>query len=155
VIPTKIGASGAKGDGVFATGPIPASTRVATFRGKVCWIWDIPEELWPHAFQVDYDRYTLGRKNSVGWLINHSCEPNCVITGMSLVAARRVLKGEELTFDYSTDVDWPGYKMECSCESPQCRGVVRAYRFLPKEVKVRYGRHVAPFILKKYGPPKA
>jgi len=150
MLPFRIGDSGPRGEGAFATRLIPASTRVATFRGAPRWIWDIPEVLWPHTFQVDYDRYVLTRRNSVGWLINHSCDPNCVISGRSIFAERDIRRGEELTFDYSTDVDWPGYSMVCRCGSLNCRGVIRAYRFLPKGLKLRYGMHVAPFISRKY-----
>jgi uncharacterized protein len=155
VIPFKVGDSGTRGKGAFATRSIPASTVVATFRGKPKWIWEIPKDIWPYAFQVDYDRYTVSRRNSVGWLINHSCDPNCLITGRSVVTSRKIQKGDELTFDYSTDVDWPGYNMECHCGSLRCRGFIRAYRFLSKDLKAKYGRHVAPFILNKYRPPKA
>ena len=151
MIPTRIGDCGPRGEGVFATRGIPASTKVATFRGTPRWIWDIPEYLWPHTFQVGYDRYVLPRRNSVGWLINHSCNPNCIISGMSIVTKRKIRRGEELTFDYSSDVDWPGFRMACRCGSPNCRGVIRAYRFLPKKLKLRYGRHVAPFISRRYG----
>ncbi len=147
----RIGDCGPRGKGVFATKSIPASTKVATFRGRTKRIWDIPKGLWPHTFQVDYDRYRLPRRNSVGWMINHSCDPNCVVSGYSIAAARDIRRGEELTFDYSTDVDWPGFAMVCECRSANCRGVVKAYRFLPRSLKARYGRHVAPYISRKYG----
>ena len=146
----RIGDSGPKGKGAFAARPIPASTKVATYTGRTRWIWDIPQDLWPHTFQVDYDRYRVPRKNSPGWYINHSCDPNCIVSGVSIAAQRAVRRGEELTFDYSTDVDWRGFAMACRCGSPHCRGTVRAYRFLPKEVKMRYGEHVAPYISRKY-----
>jgi hypothetical protein len=147
---TRIGNAASKGKGIFATRPIAASTRVATVRGRPRWIWDIPKHLWPHTFQVDYDRYMLPRRNSIGWMINHSCDPNCVLFGMSIVTKRKIQKGEELTFDYSSNVDWPGFRMGCRCGSAGCRKVIRAYRFLPKELKLRYGRHVASFILREY-----
>ena len=124
---------------------------VASFLGTPRWIWDIPEQEWPYTFQVGYDRYVLPRRNSMGRYINHSCEPNCVVSGRSIIAERGISAGEELTFDYSSDVDWPGFRMDCACGSSKCRNVVRAYRFLPKKVKLRYGRSVADFILRKYG----
>jgi hypothetical protein len=147
---TSVGNAGPKGKGVFAIGRIPCSTTIVTFRGASRWIWDIPEETWPYAIQVDYDRYVVPRRKGVGWYINHSCEPNCVMSGLSIVTARAIEKGEELTFDYSTDVDWAGFRMTCRCGSERCRGTIRAYRFLPGMLKQRYGRSVAPFIRKKY-----
>lgn len=148
--PTFIGDAGPKGKGVFAAAPVKRSTVIASFRGRPRWIWDIPEKDWPHTIQVDYDRYVLPRREGVVWHINHSCSPNCVISGNSFVAERDIEEGEELTFDYSTDVDWAGFSMKCRCGSPGCRKVVRAYRFLPAKLKRRYGRHAAPFILREY-----
>ena len=141
---------------MFARASIRPNVKVAAFSGLARWIWDIPDQYWPHAFQVDYDRYVLPKKNGRAWYINHSCEPNCVVSGRSLVTERRIEPGEELTFDYSTDVDWAGFRMPCRCGSPTCRKVIRAYRYLPKKLKLRYGRHVAGFILREYrpAPPK-
>ncbi len=145
-----MGDAGPKGRGVFAAGRIARSTAIATFRGAPKWVWDIPKELWPYAIQVDYDRYVVPRRNSVGWYINHSCDPNCVMSGLSIIAGRDVKSGEELTFDYSTDVDWAGFMMACSCGSYRCRRKIRAYRFLPDELRQRYGSSVAPFIRRRY-----
>ena len=53
--------------------------------------------------------------------INHSCTPNCytIVKGETIwiVAARTIRKGEELTYDYSTD--GPGH-IQCRC-SPGCK----------------------------------
>ena len=142
--------AGPKGKGVFAAAAIPSGAVVATFRGRGRLVWDIPREDWAYAFQVDYDTYVVPRQGSAGWYINHSCEPNCLVSGRSILTARSVRRGEELTFDYSTDVDWPGFAMPCSCGAPGCRGVVKAYRFLPESVKARYDGHVAPYISREY-----
>lgn len=123
---------------------------VAVFSGRPRWIWDIPKEVWPYTIQVDYDRYVVPRKNTVGWFINHSCEPNCVISGRSIRTCRDIKAGEELTFDYSTDVDWKGFRMKCACDTSGCRGVIRAYRYLPLALKLGYGPQVAPFIAREY-----
>lgn len=150
-VSVRVGRAGPKGRGLFATSSIPPGVRVATFLGAPKWIWDIPEQYWPYTFQVDYDRYVLPRESNRARFINHSCEPNCVVSGRSIVTMRKVPRGEELTFDYSSDVDWPGFRMACKCGSSECRKVIRAYRFLPKRLKLRYGRSVARFILDEYG----
>jgi uncharacterized protein len=147
-----IGDAGPRGRGVFAAGAIGRSTVIGSFRGKPRWIWDIPSDVWPYTIQVDFDRYVVPRRKGAVWYLNHSCDPNCEITGRTIVARRDIRKGEELAFDYSCDVDWPGFAMPCSCGSPRCRKVIRAYRFLPDNLKARYGRHVAPFILREYLP---
>lgn len=159
----RIGEAGPKGKGVFAASPVKRLSLVGSFRGRPRWIWDIPHEVWPHTVQVGYDRYVVPRRRGAIWYINHSCDPNCMIDGDRIVAARDVAEGEELTFDYSTDVDWAGFRMDCSCGSAKCRKVVRAYRFLPAKLKLRYGSHVARFISREYlqekaprpGPPRA
>lgn len=147
-----ISGAGPKGKGVFAAAPIPPGSTVATFYGRGKLVWDIPQEDWPYAFQVDYDRYVVPERQGAGWYINHSCEPNCFISGRSVVTARAIRRGEELTFDYSTDVDWPGFNMPCSCGASRCRRAVRAYRYLPEGEKAKYRGSVAPYISRKYRP---
>lgn len=36
-----------------------------------------------------------------GMYVNHSFEPNTVVTSMGLMAIKKILKGEEITFDYT------------------------------------------------------
>jgi hypothetical protein len=99
---------------------------------------------------VDYDRYIVPPRGSPGWFLNHSCDPNCVLSGRSEVRSRRrIAGGEELTIDYSTNVGWDGFEMSCRCGSANCRGVIRSYAFLPEELKKRYGRNVSPFLLEE------
>lgn len=146
----KIGPAGEKGLGVFATSRIEPGELVWDYQGEERWISEVPEELWQYLFQVGYDRYVVPEKGSVGWYINHSCEPNCLIMGRTrIVAARRIEPGEEVTFDYSTNVGWDGFAMECRCGKSRCRKVVRSYRFLPEELKARYGACVSAFLLEK------
>jgi hypothetical protein len=68
-----------------------------------------------------------------------------------LVAIRAISKGEELTFDYSTNVGWDGFQMVCACGAPDCRGVITSYGKLDDRWKVRYEGLVSPFLLK---PPR-
>jgi SET domain-containing protein len=141
-----------RGLGVFAKTNLAAGTRVVALVGKSRWIWKIPRWYWEHCFQVDYDRYVMPRPGSAGWSINHSCDPNCWISGeRSIVTMRDVKKGEELTFDYSTNVGWNDYSMACECGKRRCRRVIRSYANLDGELKRRYGKQVSPFLL---GPPK-
>jgi hypothetical protein len=146
----RIGDAGPKGRGVFAARRIEAGELVWDYSGDEKWIQDIPSELWQYCFQVDYDKYVVPRREGPGWFMNHSCEPNCVIMGRTrIVALRRIEQGEEVTFDYSTNVGWDGFSMECSCGSlNSCRKVVRSYRFLPEELKGRYGACVSEFLLR-------
>ena len=150
----RIDAAGPKGRGVFAARRIEVGELVWDYAGEERWISDIPKRLWRYCFQVDYDRYVVPENGSAGWFMNHSCEPNCVIMGSTrVVALRRIEAGEEVTFDYSTNVGWAGFAMRCKCGSKACRKIVRSYAFLPAELKGHYGACVSAFLL---GPrPKA
>jgi len=43
----------------------------------------------------------------------------------TIVAARAVGAGEEVTIDYATTEEDPGWELRCRCGSRGCRGVVR------------------------------
>ena len=145
----KIRRTEGRGLGVVATTAIPARTTVIGFYGRPRWIWDIPRWCWDHCFQVDYDKYFVPKVGSFGWYINHSCNPNCSVHGeRELVASRRIRKGEELTFDYSTNVGWDGYAMECLCGARNCRGVILSYAHLGEELKRKYGSNVSPYLMR-------
>lgn len=136
--------------GVFAAIDIPRGGLVIRYAGRPRWAWDLTQEQLDHALQVDYDLYAVPRRGSAGWYANHSCEPNCVIRGeRSVVARRDVQRGEELTFDYSTNVGWEGYRMDCHCGAKGCRGVVTDYKSLGEETKRSYGKDVSPFLLRR------
>jgi uncharacterized protein len=139
-----------RGKGVFTKVPVGKGTLMVRYGGRARWIWDIPKEKWDHCLQVDYDRYLVPRRGSAGWYLNHSCDPNCYVVGKGeVVAARDIEEGEELTFDYSTNVGWEPYAMECRCGAPRCRGVVRSYANLPPALRRRYGKNVSEFLLRK------
>ena len=149
----RVGGAGAKGRGVFAARRIELGDLVWDYAGEERWIKEIPKRLWRYCFQVDYDRYVVPEKGSAGWFMNHSCEPNCVIMGRTrIVALRRIEAGEEVTFDYSTNVGWDGFSMRCKCGTKGCRKVVRSYAFLPDELKGHYGACVSAFLLRQTAP---
>jgi len=145
-----IAKAGSKGKGVFAQEDIPRGRVVIKFDGDENWIWNIPRIDWEYALQVDFDRYVLPRRESPGWFLNHSCNPNCILASECQVKSwRRISKGEELTIDYSTNVGWDEFEMICVCGSEGCRKLVRSYKYLPGHLKEKYGRHVSPYLLRK------
>jgi uncharacterized protein len=146
----KIADAGPKGKGVFAARRIELGELVWDYAGDERWIKDIAEELWQYCFQVDYDKYVVPDKGSAGWFMNHSCEPNCVILGRTrVIALRRIEEGEEVTFDYSTNVGWDGFSMECKCGKASCRKIVKSYAHLSDEQKGHYGACVSSFLLER------
>ena len=60
--------------------------------------------------------------------INHSCNPNCEVTGTGLKvwvhAIKNIKKGEEFSYDYgfSFDEDYKNYP--CRCRSSNCCGYI-------------------------------
>jgi hypothetical protein len=71
---------------------------------------------------------------------NHSCRPNCLIDSarLSLVAARDVAAGEELTTFYPA-TEWDMARpFRCLCGAPDGVGVVSGAQGLPTETLRRY-----------------
>jgi uncharacterized protein len=144
----RIARAGEKGFGVFTTKKLLEKVVVVKYKGRSKWVWEIPSEDWPHCFQVDYDRYVLPEKDTPGWYLNHSCEPNCAISGRrNIITMKSVMPGEELTIDYSTNVGWDGFAMECRCGKRKCRGLITSYSSLAPDLKEKYGRYVSAFLL--------
>lgn len=67
---------------------------------------------------------------TIGRIMNHSCEPNCIALSMpirdqgrpryvALFASRDIRAGEELTFDYQCAVPLE----PCNCGAPSCHGM--------------------------------
>jgi hypothetical protein len=91
------------------------------------------------ALQTSIDKYIYLDKPSC--FFNHSCEPN---TGLNpdlfLIALRRIEKGEELNYDYSTTMLERDWNMKCTCGKPNCRKVIMDFDRLPEEVQNYYLR---------------
>ena len=116
------------GWGVFATAPINKNKRIIDYDG---------EKITHKQSAVREDRYLRRghiwrfkinnfwvRDAAVGGntarFINHSCKPNCYVQIVGhtiwIRAARNIKRGEELSYDYSTDGD---KTMPCRCK-PGC-----------------------------------
>jgi len=97
--------------------------------------------------------------------INHSCNPNAGIRNKNeLVAIRRICRGEEITYDYSTTMwenpvrikeIWPGglWTMPCRCRAEACRKIIGQFYDLPGSIQRKYLRlkAVPDFIVRKLG----
>lgn len=86
--------------------------------------------------------------------INHSCEPNCGLSGTKTFRALKNIKaGEELTFDYSTseiDTNWV-LDYECKCGSKTCRKTIRSIQSLSKKKINEYLPHIPTHYMKYIG----
>jgi SET domain-containing protein len=129
------------GRGVFAADRIRKGTTIIEYKGQRA-SWDDAMErpdsdpddpTHTFLFELDDGRVIDARVrgNAARW-INHSCDPNCTTfedeDGRVFIAARRkILPGEELTYDYRLSVDGKLSKKErkqyaCRCGTRKCRG---------------------------------
>jgi SET domain-containing protein len=121
--------SAISGWGVYAAQTIEEDARIVEYKGQLVsqaegwrreqrylprqriWIFNISER-WARDAAVG---------GNVARYINHACRPNCYtdVVGRTVwvLAARRIRKGEELTYDYNTE----GVAgIACLCR-PRCR----------------------------------
>jgi hypothetical protein len=134
----------AKGRGVFATEPIAKNRRILEFQGRLLPNDDLTDDML--AMQVGPDLWLASDGSLLDDCVNHSCAPNAgFLHGEpTLFALRDIAAGEEITWDYSTSIDWPGWTLECRCGSETCRGVVRSW----SELEVADRQRLRPIALR-------
>jgi hypothetical protein len=96
------------------------------------------------TIQISTDRH-INNLDILTYL-NHSCNPNTVIDtkNLSVIAARAISAGEELTFFYPS-TEWEmAQPFFCCCKAPGCLGLVAGAKFLSIDVLQRY--HINPHI---------
>jgi SET domain-containing protein len=117
------------GWGVFASERINKNKRIIDYAGeKISHQESLKRErryirkglIWCFQINRRWVRDAAVRGN-IARFINHSCHPNCYVHIVGdtiwIRAARRIRKGEELTYDYMTDGD--GH-IPCRC-TPKCQ----------------------------------
>ncbi len=121
--------------GLYATKDIKKGTRVIEYKGKI--ITRIEAEKNPkydndkaiYLFNIN-KRYDLdGDFNfNTARLINHSCDPNCEVTGSGLkvwvYAIKNIKKGDEFSYDYGFGFDEDFKNYPCRCKSKNCCGYI-------------------------------
>ena len=146
--------AGDKGWGSFAMEPIAAGETVAAFGG-----WVVPRAVLStmshdrqgRSIQIDDDLYLVSSDTpEPGDMLNHSCEPNCGLTGSVLVVAMREIEpGEELCFDYAmcdaSDYD----EFACLCGQPTCRGVVTGADWRDPVIQAKYLGFFSPYLVQR------
>lgn len=65
--------------------------------------------------------------------INHSCEPNAGVRGLTVMAIKDIREGEEITIDYSTIEGDPRWEMKCLCGKSKCRGTISSIESLTSD----------------------
>ncbi|MDP9465192.1 MAG: SET domain-containing protein [Actinomycetota bacterium] len=143
-----------KGYGSIATEQIRAGEVVAAFGGR-CVTRDefdlLPVHQQVRSVQIDEDLYMAGAPEpEPADFINHSCDPNCALSGnVVLVALRDIAIGEELGYDYAT-TDGSDYdEFECLCGTVLCRGKVSGHDWMLPELQLRYRGSFTPYLAKR------
>lgn len=131
--------SATHGMGVFTRARIEAGERILACGGKRVKAADVPPDA--RAIQVDVDEYLVEIPGEPVFddYFNHSCEPNVgFVDGTPTAYALRAIEpGEELTFDYSTAMNEPGWELPCRCGTKSCRGVIRSHCDLAEADQLR------------------
>lgn len=103
------------------------------------------EEIIPWAkvthrgIQLGKNKWLEPPKESFGFYLNHSCSPSCGFQlPNKIVALREIKDGEEITIDYSTVIHTTKWEMDCLCQSPKCRKVVKSFPNMPAEFREKF-----------------
>lgn len=141
------------GVGVFASRLLRPGEVILRFSGRTMAFADAVAlgEWQCYALQVDSGRVYID-PDPPGRFVNHSCDPNAGVRGRDLVAVREIRGGAEIRFDYSTTMDEDYWEMPCRCGAAGCRGRIRDFKHLPREVQQRYRQLdiLPPFIALRY-----
>lgn len=113
--------------------------------------WDEQRKRWfaQYAYPLNDEVYVMWSANPEDWKpLNHSCDPNCWLDGLNLVARRAIAPGEQITVDYAT---FCGPEMEefiCTCNAPNCRGIIRGSDWAAPFLE-EYGDHISDYVRAK------
>ena len=140
------------GKGIFATSDFSAGTTLLKITGKPLSFEDTLKlgDKECYSLQIGIDKYII--PDGPFGFSNHSCDPNCGITGnMEFITLRKVAKGEELLWDYSTSMMERSWTMECGCNSVNCRNIIGDFDCLPINLQDKYRQMqiVLPYIIKE------
>lgn len=143
--------AGSKGWGSFAAQPIQRGERIAAFGGfmvDLATLRTLPQERQYRSIQVDADLYLVsGPEPEPGDYINHSCAPNCGMSGSIIVVAMRDIDvDEELTFDYAMCDTTDYSEFDCTCGAAACRGQVTADDWQRPELIDRYRGYHSTYV---------
>ncbi|MEO6289716.1 MAG: SET domain-containing protein-lysine N-methyltransferase, partial [Ginsengibacter sp.] len=56
---------------------------------------------------------------------NHSCDPNTHYSGLNVVAKKPIIKGEELTLDYTSFLNNEMESFICNCGAQNCKRIIQ------------------------------
>ncbi len=85
--------------------------------------------------------------------INHGCSPNAFldVSTLNVVALRDLEYGEEVLLNYCATEEELVEPFRCDCQSPDCYGEVKGFRFLSRPEKEALKEITSPWLREKYG----
>lgn len=142
------------GLGVYAKAPVRAGEVLVVWGGDVMnaeKFSELPIYVQQHSLQVEEDLYLVpDAVDEPADFVNHSCEPNAVLSGqITLVARRDIAVDEEICFDYAMSDGGPYDEFECACGAPNCRGRVTGNDWQRPELWERYAGHFSPYLQRR------
>ena len=140
-----------KGSGSFAVCKISKGEMVASFGGNVINQIELANysvDRVSRSLQLNRDTYLLsGNTPEAGDMINHSCEPNCGMAGISSVQALSDIEiGEELSFDYAMSDSSQYDEFICACGKDKCRKKINGMDWKKKDLQVKYSNYFSVYI---------
>lgn len=149
-----------KGKGLFASIKFEKNQVLFKFEGKPLSLKEALTypDICDRFLQVGPNLY-LNVEDHFGVFTNHDCNPNSYIkiavNAAFLLASRTILKGEEITFDYSlTSTETPEtWSMKCDCSLFNCRNIISGFGLLlpAKRNELIKAGMVPKYILEYYG----
>ena len=141
-----LGRTNGTGEGLFA--------KVNFKKGNLIFAWEgvlkkgrYPYYVGDRWLQIEKCQWIAPLRNNPGWYINHSCNPNSGIkNSVQIVAMKNIRRGEEVTFDYSTSESEKGWYLICDCENKNCRRIIRSYKSLSTELKLKYRDFISEYL---------
>ena len=121
--------------GLYANRDIKKGTRIMEYKGKIITVkqtesnpkFDNGKAIYLFNLNKKYDLDGDFKFNTAR-LINHSCDPNCEVTGTGLkiwvYALKDIKKNEELSYDYGFSYDEDYKNFPCKCRAKKCVGYI-------------------------------
>lgn len=102
------------------------------------------------CLQVEEGLFLMTTREGPSDWVNHSCDPNCGMSGqIVLVAMREIETDEEICFDYAMADSYPYDEFRCQCRSPRCRGLITAHDWRVPDLQERYRGFFSPYLERK------
>jgi hypothetical protein len=139
--------------GVFARDTIQAGELLVMWVGELVGtdrLGDLPPVLRSRSVQVEDDLFLVPTQTEPADYINHSCEPNALLSGqIALVARRDIAPGEEICYDYAMTDGSPYDEFPCSCGADSCRGHITGSDWQRPDLQARYRGHFSPYLQRR------